>query len=111
MQGSSPATAFRIRRYSGEAEWCVLRTRSGRFRLRATYFLLVQKVGKDTFRGKNTDSTSGAEKRALAHSIFPLKTPDFYGDAIKKCVRLLPARGNRIPCYLYLSLPLQWRLL
>ena len=43
----------------------------------------------------NTDSTSGAEKRALAHSIFPLRTPDFYGDAIKKCVRLLPARGNR----------------
>ena len=79
--------------------------------LRATYFLLVQKVGKDTFRGENTDSTSGAEKRALAHSIFSLKTPDFYGGAIKKCVRLLPARGNRIPCYLYLSLPLQWRLL
>ena len=81
------------------------------FAPRATYFLLVQKVGKDTFRGENTDSTSGAEKRALAHSIFPLKTPDFYGDAIKKCIRLLPARGNRIPCCLYLSLPLQWRLL
>ena len=45
--------------------------------LGATYFLLVQKVGKDTFRGENTDSTSGAEKRALAHSIFPLKTPRF----------------------------------
>ena len=29
--------------------------------LRATYFLLVQKVGKDTFRGENTDSTSNAK--------------------------------------------------
>ena len=93
MQGSSPATAFRIRRYSGEAEWCVLRTRSGRFSLRATYFLLVQKVGKDTFRGKNTDSTSGAEKRALAHSIFPLKTPEGYGSAVKWCNLLSTGAG------------------
>ena len=58
-----------------------------------TYFLLVQKVGKDTFRGENTDSTSGAEKRALAHSIFPLKTPIFYGDAIKWCSVLPTGAG------------------
>ena len=61
--------------------------------LRATYFLLVQKVGKDTFRGENTDSTSGAEKRALAHSIFPLKTPEGYGSAIMWCSVLSTGAG------------------
>ena len=98
LKGQSPLHLFSSLQKKGK----------NRFRLLATYFLCAQKVGKNAFRGENTDSTSGAEVRALAHSIFPLKTPDFYGDAIKKCVRLLPARGNRIPCYLYLSLPLQW---
>jgi hypothetical protein len=68
--------------------------RKGRFRLRASYFLLLQKVTKNRFRGENTDSTSGAEGRALAHSIFPLKTPGVYGGAIKKCSVLFPARGK-----------------
>ena len=60
-QSAKPFTLFRIRRYSGEAKWCVLRTRSVRFRLTATYFLCAQKVGKNAFRGENTDSTSGAK--------------------------------------------------
>ena len=45
----------------------------------ASYFLRLQKVTKNRFRGENTDSTSGAEVRALAHSIFPLKTPEGAG--------------------------------
>ena len=54
-----------------------------RFRLTASYFLYKQKVTKELFRGENTDSTSGAEVRALAHSIFPLKTPEGYERAFK----------------------------
>ena len=91
--GRHGGDGVRIRRNLGEGRWCVLRTRSGRFRLWATYFLLVQKVGKDTFRGENTDSTSGAEVRALAHSIFPLKTPAFYEGAIKECSVLPTGAG------------------
>ena len=65
----------------------------GRFRLRASYFLCKQKVTKELFRGENTDSTSGAEVRALAHSIFPLKTPAFYEGAIKECSVLPTGAG------------------
>ena len=61
--------------------------------LRATYFLCKQKVTKELFRGENTDSTSGAKGAALAHSIFPLKTPVFYGGAFIKCSVLLTGAG------------------
>ena len=50
---------------------------AGGFAPKATYFLCEQKVGKESFRDENTDSTSGAEGRALAHSIFPLKARAF----------------------------------
>ena len=65
----------------------------GRFRLRASYFLCKQKVTKELFRGENTDSTSGAEVRALAHSIFPLKTPEGYGGARNGCGILSTGAG------------------
>ena len=80
MQGGSPATAFRIRRYSGEAEWCVLRTRSGRFRLRATFFLFAQKEDKNALREK-TRSAPNAEGRVLRSKRFPPKNPIFCGGA------------------------------
>ena len=57
----------RIRRYSGETEWCVLRT------LRWGYFLYEQKVTKESLRGK-TRSAPNAEERVLRSSVFPLKT-------------------------------------
>ena len=63
--------------------------------LRATYFLCEQKVGKESFRGENTDSTSGTEGRALAHSIFPLKTPRrerFCGNAETADAARLPGK-------------------
>ena len=52
--------------------------KKNRFRLLTTYFLLVQKVGKDTLRGK-TRSTSNAEGRVLRSSVFSLRTPRFTG--------------------------------
>ena len=64
-----------------------------RVRLTASYFLCKQKVTKELFRGENTDSTSGAKGAALAHSIFPLKTPVFYGGAFIKCSVLLTGAG------------------
>ena len=36
------------------------------------------------------------EGRVLAHSIFPLKPPEGYGGAFRKCGVLSPARGNRM---------------
>ena len=43
------------------------------------------KSNQKQVQGENTDSTSGTEVRALAHSIFPLKTPEGYGRAFKEC--------------------------
>ena len=62
----------RIRRYSGETEWCVLRT------LRWGYFLYEQKVTKESLRGK-TRSAPNAEGRVLRSSVFPLRTPFLRG--------------------------------
>ena len=74
--GRRGGDGVRIRRNLGEGRWCVLRTRSGRFRLRATYFLLVQKVGKDTFRGEVPKSFFFvfAEKSAMI-SVRPADAP------------------------------------